>query len=176
MVFVAAVSVALLLTAYAAAHGFACNLRRLRVAVRSAPFDDVALSGMSIDKVPTPRRWPDAEDVGDPATAAAYTSLADERFVTRTIGGELLVVVVAGAVLGAGWRDLVRLRPPGVAIAVAVAVLVGGGQVCRLRATRFWEPVAARYRARYRVLTALPEPGPEPPRRAGLLDRLLRAR
>ena len=146
-----------------------CNARRLRHALRTAPLEGLDLTGSTVAPVAAPRAWPDVDAVGTPAVAAAYASLADNRAVTWGVAGEG-VAIVSAAVLG------VLLTPPiGMSLATGasfgIAIGFGGvGLLARGHAARYWDPLAARYRARYVALTTTPaEPPPEPAPRRGLL-------
>lgn len=170
--YIAAMVGGLLVVMWLSAIGMRHNWIRVREARAAAPLDGLDLSTLSIEPQRTPARWPPVDDVADPAVAAGYASLADDRYVTTALLAELMVIA-AGAVFGAavtGWR-----HQASVFTALAAVALGGGGFAYRGRATRRWEPLAARYRARYRVLTAAAEPAPPAPvRRVGLLRRFRR--
>ncbi|HVF04308.1 MAG TPA: hypothetical protein VNA20_05675 [Frankiaceae bacterium] len=157
-------SIPLLALMHVAWRSMRCNLNRLRDARRLAPLDGLDLSGASVAPVPTPPRWPDVDSVDEPAVAAAYASLAEARAATWAVAGEA-VVVAAGAVLGV---LLTRTFPLTWVDSASVGGALGFGicgMLARAQAATLWTPLAARYRARYAVLTATPEPAPEPPRR-----------
>jgi hypothetical protein len=175
MAVAAAMALVPLALAVVAARACACNVRRFRHALRTAPLDGLDLSGATVVPVPEPRRWPRLDTVTDPAVAAAYAALAEERMFTAMAAGDL-ATVFGGAVLGV---SVPRLFSGGVEAWVAVGgvAITTFGVVIRHTAHR-WEPVAARYRARYHALTQVP---PRPPRRLsrrflgafGLLPRRL---
>lgn len=163
--------------AVASARALVCNVRRYREARREPPLALIDLSEAKVTKVAAPPNWPAVEAVEDAATAAGYASLADDRALTADAMGEA-VIVVAGAVLGlllTKFRIGARADFPGMLLCLTAFAGVGFGIGWRMRAVRVWEPLAARYRARYRVLTAVPAPAPAT-RRTSLLSRLLGGR
>ena len=144
------------------ARAFRCNVRRFRAAWPLAPLAGIDLSSATVRPAWGPGRWPDIDTVDDAPVAAGYAALADDRALSCTLMGELLVVI-GGAAIGTGlgnlrdlgWTDLLLL---------AELVIVGVGIIVRLPLTRRWELVAARYRQRYAVLMQQPAP-PAPVRR-----------
>lgn len=169
MVTAALVAAAVLLVGslYASARGFACNRRRWRDARRRAPLDGVDLTGARVGPVPTPPGWPGEAEITDPAVAAGYAAVAVDRIANRVLLGEVSLVT-AGALLGSVMEDLIRLEPIAVAGALIAVALLGSAVVARVRVTRYWAPIEARYARRYEELTAQPAPAP-----ATWRDRLL---
>ena len=163
----ALVALPLVLLMAASARGAKCNYDRMRQGRRTPPLHGWDVSAATVRPIQPPDSWPRIDDVEDAPTAAAYASLADDRVVGSILAGELLLVF-GGALLGARVQHMFEGWWNGL-FTSAVFVCALAGVVFRARATRLWEPVAARYRARYAFLTAQPAPPPEPPRPAGLL-------
>jgi hypothetical protein len=146
----AAVTVAFTMLFVAAAAASALvSIRNVRIAKKVStqpPFDEAEILAATPLQRKVPPGWPEPTTLGQQRVAAAYRDYARDHADTRTLEGELMILV-AGAALGASIGDAMHggwhVWPPSLAL-----VLGAFGVMVRQFLPLRWTKIATRYERR----------------------------